>query len=198
MHWIALGIGNHPCPFCTRGYVNHRCHDCPVLANVIVSGYAYKYGKIDPHRQPFFGWMSFVKPIFWDRLESQDREVIYDVWKGYGRGNGGGRLQSYAMTSVLRAATPPTYVPRDEVHKPLNGMLLLDIRRATNDVRSGARGYYEGLEVEEHGHALVTSPVERAMIRKEMLKQNRGFKDLAVLDSELQRIRIGLNPMLGV
>lgn len=85
--------------------------------------------------------------------------------KGYGRDDGGGRGQSHATASVPRAATPPMYAHKEEVHESPSRMVPPEYSCGSNHVRSGARSYHEGLEIEEHDHALVIAPVTRAMTR---------------------------------
>lgn len=52
-------------------------------------------------------------------------------------------------------------------------MLPPDVRRGSNDVRSGARRYYKELVVEEHSHVLVISPATCLMTHKQVLLKEK-------------------------
>lgn len=72
--------------------------------------------------------------------------------------------------------TPPNYVFKEEIHDLPSRMLHPGVRRISNDVRSGARRYYEGLQVEEHGNAFVTRHVVYITRMQMLLKEDWGMQ----------------------
>lgn len=92
-----------------------------------------------------------------------DREP---VGEGGRTGFSVGRGQSSAMASLPHNATLPRYVPKVETHDPPHRMYPQDVRSGSNDARSGAKSYYESIDVEEHGHELVSITVPECKTRK--------------------------------
>lgn len=77
-------------------------------------------------------------------------------------------------------------MPKTNVHVSASRMLPPDIRRGSNDARSGARRYYEGLDVEEHGHALAIPHVKHMPREQMLLKEKRDMQIyLELMDDDL-------------
>lgn len=77
------------------------------------------------------------------------------------------------MASAQRNVTPSRCAPKVEIHEPPNRILPPDDRRDSNDVRSGARNYYESVDIEEHGHVLVSVVAPARKARKQVLQEER-------------------------
>lgn len=92
------------------------------------------------------------------------------------------------MASVQHSITPPQYVPKVETHER---MLPQDVRKCSNYIRSGAKSYYEYINVEEHGHVLVSISVPKRKTRKQMLHEHREMLGNYL---NAQRVQILISP----
>lgn len=52
-------------------------------------------------------------------------------------------------------------------------MLPPEVRRGSNDDRSGAKSYHEFIDMEEHGHVLISNTVPERKTRKQMLHEEK-------------------------